>query len=48
MKGIIIEDYDGWEVTADGHLQCPCGWIIEDDGTCPDGHVSPLRQEGMV
>lgn len=48
MKENIIADYDGWSVTYDGLLKCPCGHRVEDDGQCPEGHVSPLRQMGMI
>lgn len=34
---------DGWEAGAFGDtLICPCGDEIEMDGTCPQGHQSPL------
>ena len=39
---------DEWDISADGMLLCPCGRRVEDDGECPDGHVSPLRQAGMI
>lgn len=32
----------GWEL-EDELLICPCGEVIELDGACPRGHVSPLR-----
>lgn len=48
MKENLVEDYDGWIVDADGFFVCPCGIRIEDDGQCPEGHVSPMRQERMI
>lgn len=43
----------GWEHDAldygyDFHVYCPCGDEIEQDGVCPDGHVSPLRAMGWI
>lgn len=37
-----------WEVhdeamAPDFLLVCPCGNTIEQDGTCPNGHESPLK-----
>ena len=39
---------EGWsiydpEMAPDCLLECPCGKVIETDGRCPNGHVSPLR-----
>lgn len=38
---------DGW---SDEHdlLYCPDGFAVEDDGECPDGHISPLRAAGLI
>lgn len=41
----------GWETDGfglDSCLICPCGITIEQDGRCSNGHVSPLRQLGMI
>lgn len=38
----------GWTVEDDSILICPCGHRIEWDGACPEGHVSPIRQAGMI
>ena len=43
----------GWTHNADTFgedftLVCPCGIEIEQDGTCPNGHVSPLREQGLI
>lgn len=43
--GLIDE---GWTVSTDGTLVCPCGRRVEDDGKCPNGHKSPLRQLGFI
>lgn len=32
----------------DSCLICPCGITIEQDGRCPNGHLSPLRQLGLI
>ncbi len=29
-------------------LWCPDGFNIEQDGTCPDGHESPLMGLGLI
>lgn len=38
---------DDWEV-HDEILTCPHGHRIELDGNCPDGCVSPLREQGLI
>ena len=48
----MLEDA-GWDTDAgtyglDFNLTCPCGYTIEQDGTCPDGCVSPLITWGLV
>lgn len=40
---------DGWSNDPHtGGLVCPCGSVIELDGTCPEGHVSPVREQGFI
>lgn len=39
---------EGWSVSPGGVLVCPCGYRIEDDGGCPNGHVSPLKGFGII
>jgi hypothetical protein len=44
---------DGWEVAdpemgSDCLLVCPHGHTIEQDGICPDGCTSPLRELGLI
>jgi hypothetical protein len=50
MKRQMLRDmgYDEWSVTRTGVLECPCGHRVEDDGECPEGHESPLREMGMI
>lgn len=49
MKREFVEAADGdWQVGRDGTITCPCGHRIEDDGECPNGHVSPLRDAGLI
>lgn len=46
-EGWAIHDPD---MGMDCLLEAPCGAIIEQDGVCPcpERHVSPLRDEGLV
>lgn len=46
-KRELVKDTD-WTVSHDGMLVCPCGRRVEDDGQCPNGHVSPLRERGLI
>lgn len=39
---------EGWSTDGLGVLICPCGYRIEPDGECPEGHVSPLRANGLI
>jgi len=42
---------DGWGTDGfgiDSLLECPCGYMIEQDGRCPDGCVSPLITMGLM
>lgn len=47
--GNVVADIlpDGWTGDVDT-LTCPCGHVIEHDGSCPSGHVSPLRAMGVI
>lgn len=43
----------GWELEGggfgdDAQLICPHGTMIEQDGVCPEGCVSPLRAAGLI
>ena len=42
----------GWEVEGgygeDDNLIAPDGCMIEQDGRCQHGHVSPLRAAGLI
>lgn len=40
--------YNEWTIDQFGQAVCPCGNSIEIDGKCPNGHISPVRQEGMI
>lgn len=49
----IIEELlpEGWSTDGygiDSCLVCPCGITIEQDGRCPNGHISPLRALGLI
>ena len=44
----FVESYEGFYINGYGNIVCPCGTSIEDDGECPEGHVSPLRQAGLI
>lgn len=49
LKREVIADVDDdWSVDVYGNLRCPCGQIVEDDGECPEGHVSPLREHALI
>lgn len=39
---------DDWQVLDSTRLMCPHGRVLEWDGECPDGCVSPLREAGMI
>jgi len=39
---------DGWSQTQYGDPICPCGTQIEQDGECPNGHTSPLKNKGLI
>lgn len=42
---------EGWQTDGyglDALLICPCGNTIEQDGRCPQGCVSPLREQGLI
>jgi hypothetical protein len=44
---------EGWSIDdesngADCLLVCPHSHVIEQDGTCPEGCVSPLRSQGLI
>ena len=39
---------EGWDVYDGDLLECPCGNVIELDGRCPNGCVSPLRMIGAI
>jgi hypothetical protein len=45
---LSMHGYDDWSTDGLGVLICPCGNRVEDDGQCPNGHVSPMRQEGFI
>ena len=49
MEGVIDLVGDDWDIGGfDDTFICPCGTEIELDGECPDGHVSPMRELGMI
>jgi len=49
QKRDFVESFgDGWAVSNTGIIVCPCEHNIEDDGKCPNGHVSPMRQAGLI
>ena len=39
---------EGWYVENDAVLVCPHGYMIEYDGECPEGCVSPIRVMGLI
>jgi len=51
LEELIEEHFPDWETDGMGDeslLVCPHGYTIEQDGVCPKGCVSPLRQMGMI
>ena len=49
----IRETFPGWDVDSDSYgmdacLVCPHGNVIEQDGECPEGCVSPMREMGII
>lgn len=42
------DNYEEWTTNRYNQLICPCDNCIEIDGNCPNGHISPVRQEGMI
>lgn len=48
VASILPEDWELEGDDLDGLLCCPHGHVIEMDGVCPDGCVSPLRTAGMI
>jgi hypothetical protein len=49
----MLDELGAEEWTTDGFgmssiLICPHGHRVEQDGTCPDGCVSPLREHGLI
>lgn len=51
LEDIIAEQFPDWDTDGfgdDSCLICPHGDTIEQDGTCPQGCVSPLIQLGMM
>jgi hypothetical protein len=58
-KSFLQEVLDEYGYTARGYelsdphsdescIICPCGDEIEQDGMCSEGHLSPLKQEGLI
>lgn len=48
VTAVLIDlGFEDWEGDTET-LTCPCGYVIEHDGRCPDGCVSPLRVMGMI
>jgi hypothetical protein len=49
----LIEELlpEGWSTDGygiDSNLIAPDGCMIEQDGRCPHGYVSPLREMGLI
>ena len=51
LEELIEAMFPEWETDGFGDescLVCPHGHTIEQDGECPDGCVSPLREMGLI
>ena len=49
MKQNFLDEYaPDWEVSPVGVLVCPHGHLVEDDGQCQEGCVSPMREMGII
>ena len=51
LEELLAEIAPDWETDGYGDsscLICPHGWMIEQDGTCPEGCVSPLMTYGLI
>lgn len=52
LEQLLIDNgYEDWSTDGfglDSCLICPHGYTIEQDGRCPEGCVSPLRQMGLI
>jgi hypothetical protein len=48
LSQLLPEDWEHDGFGFDSNLICPCGDTIELDGECPQGCVSPLREQGMI
>jgi hypothetical protein len=50
LDKILPEDWghDADEYGIDCSLICPCDIPIEQDGECPNGHVSPMKGLGLI
>jgi hypothetical protein len=50
IENVLPEDWSIYdpEMGSDCLLECPCGNVVEHDGVCPNGHVSPLREAGII
>lgn len=50
IEEILGDDFPEWSNDGIGWdvLVAPDGCRVEQDGQCPHGHVSPLRQLGLI
>ncbi len=48
IEELLPEDWstDGYGLSS--NLIAPDGCVIEQDGECPHGYVSPLKELGMI
>jgi len=47
MKREFLKGTD-WTTDGLGTLICPHGYRVEDDGKCPEGCVSPMKEAGII
>jgi hypothetical protein len=50
LEEILPDDWEVYdaEMGSSCLLMCPHGHVIEQDGRCPEGCISPLRSLGII
>lgn len=53
LQELLDKDFPDWSIYDPQYgssclLECPHGNVIEQDGRCPQGCVSPMRTLGLI